>query len=261
MTAGRQIHDDDLHAAADGLLPESRQRELEAHLAANPDHGARISFYRQVNSALHATYDAVLREPVPDRMLTRPRGRPIWRLVGRAAAAVVLIAMGAAGGWYGRDLAPPDAERDSAQLAALAASAYTAYVAEMRHPVEVPAEQLTHLEQWLSKRLDHQVQVPILAAVGYDFLGGRLLPAGIGVAGQLMYQNAEGNRVTLYFRRGSDERDSQFRYVAEDGLSTFYWRDDKFEYALSSELSRDQLLAVCNEVYAQLNPGGPAVDW
>lgn len=261
MTTERPISDDELHAAADGLLSESRQADLEAHIAAHPGDGSRVAFYRQINSDLHTAYDPVLNEPVPDRMLIGPRGQPAWRIIGRAAAVIALILAGAAGGWYGRDLAQSDGERDSAQLVALAANAYTAYVAEMRHPVEVPAEQRTHLELWLSKRLDHQVQVPILMAVGYEFLGGRLLPAGDGVAGQLMYQNAEGNRVTLYFRRGAEERDSQFRYIAEDGLSTFYWQDDKFEYALSSELSREQLLAVCNEVYAQLNPSGSAGAW
>jgi anti-sigma factor RsiW len=257
----RQISDDELHAAADGLLPEARQEDLAAHVAAHPADGLRIAFYRQINGDLHATYDPVLNEPVPDRMLMKPPARTAWRVAGRAAAAVALILMGAAGGWYGRDLARSDGGQASTELAALAASAYTTYVAEMRHPVEVPAGQQADLEKWLSKRLDRPVQVPILTTVGYEFLGGRLLPAGGGVAGQLMYQNSEGNRVTLYFRRGAADRDSQFRYVSDDGLSTFYWWDDKFEYALSSELPREQLLAVCNEVYAQLNPSGSSEGW
>jgi anti-sigma factor RsiW len=261
VTTDRRIGDDDLHAAADDLLPDSRQAELEAHIAANPADAARIAFYRQVNNELHLAHDPVLNESVPDRLLTKPRRRPVWRIAVRAAAVVALLAMGAAGGWYGRDFANLNGDRQSPPLTDLAASAYMTYVAEMRHPVEVPSEQRAHLQQWLSKRLHQEVQVPLLSEVGYEFLGGRLLPAGDGVAGQLMYENAEGNRVTLYFRRAVADRDSQFRYVIEDGLSTFYWQDDKFEYALSSELSREQLLAVCNEVYAQLNPSAPGGAW
>ena len=261
MTPERPISDDDLHAAADGLLPDSRQADLEAHIAANPADGSRVAFYRQVNAELHAAFDNVLDEAVPERMLIKSRRAPAWQVTGRAAAAILLIGIGVGGGWYGHEWTAVQDGPNTPQLAALAASAYTAYVADMRHPVEVAADQRPHLEQWLSKRLDHQVRVPDLTAVDYEFLGGRLLPAGDGVAGQLMYQNGGGNRVTLYFRRGTAERDSQFRYVADNGLSTFYWRDDNFEYALSSELSREQLLTICGEVYAQLNPGGPKVEW
>lgn len=261
MTTDRRVSDDDLHAVADNQLPDSRQTELKAHLATSPADTARVAFYRHVNSALHLAHDSVLKEPVPDHMLMRPRRRPAWPIAGRAAAVVALLAIGAAGGWLGRDLASSSGDRQSPPLTALAASAYLTYVAEMRHPVEVPGEERAHLQQWLSKRLHQDVQVPLLSAVDYEFLGGRLLPAGDGVAGQLMYQNAGGNRVTLYFRRAVADRDSQFRYVVEDGLSTFYWQDDKFEYALSSELSRDQLLAVCNEVYAQLNPSAAGSAW
>ena len=46
-----------------------------------------------------------------------------------------------------------------------------------------------------------------------------------------------------------------------DGLSVFYWRDTNFTYALSSELPREELLTICNAVYGQINPEGPAVEW
>ena len=104
------------------------------------------------------------------------------------------------------------------------------------------------------------MSIPNLSKVGYEFLGGRLLPAGTGVAAQLMYQNEAGNRVTLYFTHGG-ESDTAFRYVQADGLSVFYWRDANFTYALASELPREELLTICNAVYGQINPGGAAVEW
>ncbi|MGH6960993.1 MAG: anti-sigma factor family protein, partial [Dongiaceae bacterium] len=143
----------------------------------------------------------------------------------------------------------------------LAADAHNAYVAEVRHPVEVPASDQDQLVKWLSKRLDEQVRVPALARVGYEFLGGRLLPADGGVAAQLMYQNTAGSRVTLYFKRGDRDGNTAFRYVVEEGLSVFYWRDGDVAYALSSELPREALLVVRNEVYSQLDPGAGPAGW
>jgi anti-sigma factor RsiW len=148
------------------------------------------------------------------------------------------------------DTAPPS-------FADMAVKAHAVYTAEVRHAVQVPASDEAHLTQWLSKRLDEPVRVPKLSRVGYEFIGGSLLPADQGVAAQLMYQNEAGNRVTLYFKRDRDSS-TAFRYLAEGDLSTFYWRDGDFVYALTGELPRAQLLPVCNEVYEQLNPGAPA---
>jgi anti-sigma factor RsiW len=258
VNAGTPINDDDLHALADGVLPEDRVAEVEAHLAAVPADAARVAFYRRLNNDIHALFDPVLNEPVPPRLLATPYARRrAWPL--QAAAAVVLLAVGLAGGWFMH-------ERMAAQelpvlaFADRAAQAHLTYVAEVRHPVEVAAAEEDHLQKWLSKRLQNNVSIPDLRAVGYEFLGGRLLPAGNGVAAQLMYQNSGGNRATLYFTRGADS-DTSFRYVQEEGLSIFYWRDAHFTYALASELPREDLEKICNAVYSQINPGAPAEVW
>ena len=36
---------------------------------------------------------------------------------------------------------------------------------------------------------------------GFELVGGRLLPDGPGKSAQLMYQNAQGVRVTVYLRK------------------------------------------------------------
>lgn len=258
MSAGTPINDDDLHGLADGTLPEARIAEVEEHLAATPADAARVAFYRRLNNDLHALFDPVLNEPVPARLLAAPyTPRRSWPL--QAVAAAVLLAVGIGSGWFAHEYMT-EQELPAVAFADRAAQAHLAYVSEVRHPVEVAAAEEDHLQKWLSKRLQNNVSIPDLAKVGYEFLGGRLLPAGKGVAAQLMYQNSAGNRVTLYFTRGGDS-DTSFRYVQEDGLSIFYWRDASFTYALSSELPREDLETICNAVYSQINPGVPAVEW
>ncbi len=252
MTAERPINDDDLHALADGRLPPERQAGVEAAIAGNADAAARVGFYRHLNAALHTGYDFKLNEPVPDRLTARPRRRS-WQTLARVAAAVALLTAGATGGWLTHDLIGGNG-RPAEALAEQAADAHLIYASQVSHPVEVPGTEMEHLLAWLSKSLDRQVRVPDLSAIGYEFLGGRLLPSGRNVAGQLMYQNVAGNRVTLYFTPAVDERDTAFRFIPVEGVSVYYWHNDDLAYALASELPREQLKAICNEVYSKLNP-------
>lgn len=260
MTTGRPVTDDELHAAADGRLAPERQADVEAYLANQPGAAARVGFYNRLNAGLHELYDPVLHEPVPHHLTVRRRTRNWAGLAWGAAAAALLLAIGGAGGWFARDQIA-EYQQPAQSLADLAAYAHAVYAPEVQHPFEVPGSEKDHLRTWLSKRLNHPVQVPELTAVGYEFMGGRLLPSDHDVAAQLMYQNVAGNRVSLYFKPAGNQRDTAFRYLVEDGVSVFYWRDSNFAYGLASELPRGQLLQICNEVYHQLNPGAGPVSW
>jgi anti-sigma factor RsiW len=259
VTAELPINDDDLHAAADGRVPPERQDAVDAALAGSADAAARVGFYRHVNAALHTGYDFMLNEPVPARLAVRPR-RHSWQTLTRVAAAIALLAAGGVGGWLAHEL-NPGYEQQAEALADLAAEAHVVYASQVSNPVEIPKAETDHLLALLSKNLDHPVRAPDLSAIGYDFLGGRLLPSGRNMAGQLMYQNAAGNRVTLYFTPAVDQRDSAFRFIPVEGVSVYYWHDDDFAYALASEVPREQLKAICNEVYNKLNPNAGPVEW
>jgi len=107
----------------------------------------------------------------------------------------------------------------------------------------------------LSKRLGHELKVPVLAQQGFELMGGRLLPGGKGPVAQFMYQDATRQRITLYVSlRDAEPRETAFRFSQEDKIAVFYWIDGKLGYALSGEMDRASLLAVANVVYRQLNP-------
>ena len=61
-----KISEDDLHACVDDRLDLERRRAVEAELAQSPEDAARAAAYREQNAALHALYDPVLGEPVPE---------------------------------------------------------------------------------------------------------------------------------------------------------------------------------------------------
>jgi anti-sigma factor RsiW len=247
-----KLSEDDLHAYVDDRLDPERRCAVEAELAQSPADAARAAAYREQGAALHAFFDPVLGEPVPERL------RNVRASAGRRGARYAIAAgwfvAGAALGWLANELL---GERPSARpsLARQAAVAHAVYSPEVRHPVEVGAAEQEHLVNWLSKRLGAKLRAPHLSREGYELVGGRLLPGDNGAVAQFMYQDAKGKRLTLYVSRlAADNRDTAFRFSQEDKVAVFYWIDGRLGYALSGEMSKPELRDIATAVYRQLNP-------
>jgi anti-sigma factor RsiW len=253
------ITEAELQAWADGRLDEGRRAELEAWYAAHPEEAERAATYRSFNELLRARYDPVLDEPVPPRLERAARRGSRLRSLALVAGWVALgISIGTMVGWqlHALQAQAPAAKTEAPVIARRAALAHATYSPEVRHPVEVGADQEEHLVAWLSKRLGGDVRAPKLDGEGMALVGGRLLPRDPGPVAQFMYQNAQGRRVTLYVRtEGPDQRETAFRFAREGNVRVFYWIDRKFGYALSTaDLDRDELFKLANVIYRQLNP-------
>ena len=243
----------ELHAYIDGLLPAERRAEIEAYLAAHPEDAQRTRAWREQNQALHAWFDPVLAEVLPARVRRSALPRRMPPAL-RYAAVAVWFALGGVAGWYVHAYNTLQSAAGIA-FAREAVIAHAVYSPEVRHPVEVGADQEAHLVAWLSKRLGASLKVPQLQPVGYQLVGGRLLPGNQGPVAQFMFQDGNGRRLTLYVRSGArDRRETAFRFAQERGVSVFYWLDGKFGYALSGEIDKAALLRVAEAVYQQLNP-------
>jgi anti-sigma factor RsiW len=245
------ISEAELHAYVDGFLPEARRDEVEQHLAANPADAERVHGYMRLSEALHARFDPLLNEPQP-RQFKPPKRRAAAALPYAAIMAGIIV--GGIIGWTARDLdsSLPSQDEDFARRATMA---HAVYAPEVRHPVEVGADQEQHLVNWLSKRLGSELRVPHLSKLGFDLVGGRLLPGERGPVAQFMYQNAKGQRLTLYMRSsGEANRETSFRYDRQGKIGVFFWIDGPLGYALTGELNRTELLQVAKAVYDQLNP-------
>lgn len=245
-----------LHAYVDGRLEPDAARQVESRLARDPEAALRVQEWRAINQRLHALFDPTLDEPVPARLAAAPR-LPWSRVARAAAAAVVWVAIGTGIGWWGRGAAVPPRTAAVAVVAERAALAHTVFVPEVRHPVEVPANQEAHLVAWLSKRLGEPIKAPKLGGEGYELVGGRLLPSGQdGPAAQFMYQEAGGGRITLYVKcmGPSTRRETAFRYDRAGNVGVFTWIDERVAYSLVAELPRERHLVLAETVYRQFNP-------
>ena len=256
MNRGDIITENDLLAYVDGRLPAERRAEIDAHLAACPERAEEVRSWQKQNEALAALYGNVASEALPDRLSvhglagrTSSSAAPVWLRL--AASVVLLVGLGAGGGWMARGLLVP-AGGGLPPLVEEAVAAHSLYAGEVVHPVEVRADRQAHLAAWLSKRLDRSLNVPDLKSRGFDLVGGRLLPAGASPAAQFMYQNASGDRVTLYVVPAENAGETSFRFARLDSLEAFVWSDERIRCALVGDLPRAELQKLATAAYRQL---------
>jgi anti-sigma factor RsiW len=262
------ITEADLHASLDGALPAARHAEVEGYLASHADEAERMRAYLAQKQALRALYNPILDEAVPERLTAlasppqavaaEPSRQPMlgrWSLQRLVAGIAVVLVSGVAG-WMVHDRYPSVGTRarpTPASLAHQAAVAHAVFSPDVRRPVEVTAQQEDQLVAWLSKRLGTPVRPPKLGALGFELVGGRLLPGNSGPVAQFMYQDASGQRLTLYVStENTGNRDTAFRFAQEGAVNVFYWIDGKFGYALSAGIDKGRLATVATAVYDQI---------
>ena len=264
MNAMTTINDDDINAYVDSLLPAARRLEVEAFLAAHPEAMARVRAYRAQNAALKAMFAPVLAEPVPEALraaagASDARRRTLfgWLPRGslqRVAAAFALVVLGAFAGWFAHDgFGAAEHLAQRVPLSRQAAVAHAVFSPDVRRPVEVGADNEEQLVAWLSKRLGTAVRPPRLGGLGFDLIGGRLLPGDSGPVAQFMYQDGSGRRMTLYVSTDNAvSGETAFRFAQEGEVSVFYWIDGRFGYALSAAIDKAELARVATVVYDQI---------
>ena len=243
--------DEQLSACLDGELQGSARQALRVRLSPWLD--------EPVPPALAA---AVQRGGPGGASLRRPVVLPRWAMAAAAAGLLLLGGvLGGVGVWQwqparGTALANGGANGGVAAGALpvgwvqRAAAAHAVYVPEPRHAVEVKAQE-EHLARWLTRRIDVPVKLFDLREQGFELVGGRLLPDGAGKSAQLMYQDAQGLRVTVYLRKPEVGTPAAFRYERQGDLGLFYWVESGAGYALVGNLPRAQLLALAEAIYRQ----------
>ncbi len=180
----------------------------------------------------------------------RQRRAGAWRLLRRSCSR------SAAGGGYLAGIGGLGVEAQAEdELAEEAIAAHTIYAAEQRHAVEVGASDKDHLLGWLSKRIGLTLVAPDLTAEGFDLVGGRLLPAGQKMAALLLYEDAKGNRISIYVTAEGEEKAKGIYRLETGGASAVYWLDKGWGCAVVGTLPQERLLDVGRKAYRQLLAG------
>lgn len=256
------ITEADLQAYVDDLLPQQRRAEVEAYLSSAPQEAERLRVYREQNAAIRSAYQHVLDAPAPGRFTRRVRPHR-W---SRYAAIMAWTLVSGSAGWMLRGgLAPglvtaegpdraPVAIAPIESLPQRAAVAHVVYSPDVRRPVEIGADDEEQLVAWLSKRLATDVRPPKLSGLGYELIGGRLLPGARGPVAQFMYHDVTGKRITLYVSAEvGSSKDTGFRFAQQGPVNVYYWLDTKFGYAISAGIDERELGRIASEVHRQVS--------
>lgn len=256
------ITEADLHAFVDGRLPAARRNEVDVYLERRPEEVERLRAYAAQNAALRALFNPVLDEAVPGRLPALKQRRWQWQ---RLVAGVAIALTSGSAGWllHGQQASGIEFAQGAAgnakpalyaaAFAHQAAIAHVVYSPDVKRPVEIGADQEEQLVAWLSKRLGSSIRPPRLGKLGYELIGGRLLPGAQGAVAQFMYHDSTGQRLTLYVStEQAHNKDTGFRFAQEGPVNVFYWIDGKFGYALSAGINKAELARVAAAVYEQL---------
>jgi anti-sigma factor RsiW len=228
--------EDDFQAFVDGeQLPPERLRAVMAYLAARPEEGARMADYRRLSEKLHLLYDDVLCEPLPARLWVRRHRGSRGRLAPLATGVAVLLLAAAGASWLlGLHRVEPEVKRPRSDSE------------EYNQP--------ENLLPRLSELLGQAVYVPNLQYAGFALRGGRVLAAAPqaclcgGSAGQpaalLIYENPAAQWIAFYISPSAAAHHGTIGLGSEGGVSTVYWMEGPFAYALRGALVSGQLFAI-----------------
>jgi anti-sigma factor RsiW len=258
MTERPAVSEELLHAYVDDRLDEAERLHVEAFLRENPEAAEMVADWQSQNDGLRSAFAGYEKSTSADlhlvAMSSHPASRPQATRLALIAASVAIFALGALGGHYGPSLfeKPEIVQTYTDALPQEAHNAFLVYASEVRHPVEVFADQEAHLATWLGKRLAiPDLRIPDLQSLGFRLVGGRLLPV-VGTAGAMfMYEDASGQRLTVIVGRNPQNQTTSFRFASAGEVETFYWIDGDLGYAVTGEISRATLQKVAEECYRQ----------
>lgn len=250
----RPITEDDLHAHVDDALDVERRAEVSEYLDQHADVARRVSAYRRQREELRAAFADIAREPIPADLnldhIIEARRRPRWVPL-QAAAAALLIGLGAAGGWFSHAqlrTAPAGIEA----LAEEAVASYEVHAPDRVRPVELRASDQTTLVAWASERLGRRVIVPDLSGSGYRFMGGRLVATAHGPAVLFMYDDDRGTRLVMLSRPMAIERDTPMQLHSHGALADYAWVTRGIGYSLVGPVAADRLHPLADEMRRQV---------
>jgi anti-sigma factor RsiW len=244
-----------LHAFADGELGGDERKAMEKMLADNEEARKALSSISHQKYELRKAYGVAVDEKLPASLVATALGRNtrVFLPFAAIAATVALVLIGGAGGWYA---AQHSESLQAASLERRALIAHEVFSVEVKHPFEVAAADQQHLQNWLSKRLGAEFKIPDLSAQGLTLLGGRLLAGENSPAGQLMYEAADKQRLTVFVSANDDGKSEALRLEEHGQFITCYWRDGKLAMAVTGEMAKDDMMALAKNIYDQMDKKG-----
>jgi anti-sigma factor RsiW len=286
----QRLGDDRLVAYLDGELETAQRIEVEAWLDADPAARQQLAALAEQAQLLRLAFDEVLREAVPDRLISAARGETAaapagaqilpflrhagtrevvskrWRIALPVAASLFGLLVGGGGAYLGVGKLEPDngAVKQPAVEAAVANNAwldnaagyYKLFVsAGDNPPVDVPATgDPREALQRISQSLPQEVRLPDLKPWGLSFRGAKLVVTEGRPAAELVYTADKKEIGPLTLIIGSSKLpDISPTFDHRQDVNLLYWRHQGRAYALVGQADVGYLWGIAKDVAWQLD--------
>ena len=261
-----------LSAMMDGELTDAEKLELNELIATDPQAKHTAEKLGQANERGRTLFNEMLKEPVslslvrsikaapegrralrfPKQGTVRQKIRPTYRLA--LASSAIMFAVGAAAGYM---FAAPPHMMTYADIAGDpskawlddVASHYRLFSRQSRHLVEIPANESAHIVEWLMATTGISFRIPDLTSENLEFMGARLFSAGGRPVGQLVYQNREGEVISIAFTKFiSPMQEKDMRESIRDDIGMVTWQGLQASYVLTGPSSDAELEGLATRV-------------
>lgn len=225
----------DLHAYIDGHLVSADATRVADYLARHPEAAALVEAYRAQTAGLHALYDKIIDEPLPEPMLAllrRRRSAATWRGLAVAAATLALVMVSTGMGWWFNELRHSREMAGPGALVAEAQRAHRLFAGDARWASDFAAQRSASLAQSLSERLGAPVALPDVERAGLSLHGVRLVPNSSGAAAVLVYRDSAGRPASLFVAPVATA-DAPPRADSNGDVTTLYRVTNGMGYALT----------------------------
>jgi anti-sigma factor RsiW len=281
--------DEQIQDYIDGRLSERDRATVAAYLLAHPRVAADVDAVRRQSEALRALGQEVLDEPVPEhlRRILRTRRTPPSRDVESATAsgwraglpagaalsrnsvrlamsaatrrlpslhevvaAIALVCAGGVIGWFGHALTRPAPSADDVLLAEMS-HAYAFYGAR-DYPVAFPPDRAEEFVAWIGRSFEREVRPPDLAAFGYRYRGGRVIPSAGGNIGLFQFERPDDAELAVFFWATSAPPKVAHAEYDRDHLAAHVLTTDGLSFAVIGDKADRDLATAAAAVFAFL---------
>jgi anti-sigma factor RsiW len=280
--------DEQIQDYIDGRLRERDRAAVAAYLLAHLRVAVEVDAVRRQSEALRALGQEVLDEPVPEHLRRILRTRPTpsrdvesatasgWRagLPAGAAlsrnavrlamspatrrlptllevvAAIVLVCAGSVIGWFAHAITRAAPSADDVLLADMS-RAYAFYGAQ-DYPVAFPPDRAEEFVAWIGRSFEREVRPPDLAALGYSYRGGRLIPSAGGNIGLFQFERPDQAELAVFFWATNAPPKVVHAQYDRDDLAVHFLTIDGLSFAVIGDRANRDLATAAAAVFAPL---------
>ncbi len=256
-----QLDDSILVAYADGELDAASMRSVGEALEHDPSAREKVRQLQLSTTLIRAVFHEPAYQQVSPELaqaISNPQ-RTWWsrwkakRFMVPIAASIFAVAIFAGGIMLGGVMPnrPPDF---SERLLDEVAEYHVVYARDAEHQVEVPAQQVRHIETWLGGHLYRSLHVPDLSDHGLSFKGARLLVVEGQPVAQLLYVRPDQpqNPLALCISFAAPG-ESPLRFETRERLNLALWGRKGYTYVLVGWEGKAFLSTLASEVMSDLD--------